>query len=605
MNTLTFTKKLCLHSVILGCALALTACGGGGGGGDKPAAKKPQNPSGQVVRNDSANAQQLVPTDVAGLSLNKTSYDSNPLFYTQVAPPVSDAGLYNIKDHNSTPVKVDTRIGQSFYNDLEANPPVFQTISQHHASFMAIPGTSAGLDDYHQSGVFYTDGKLSNSIGYHKTPAINFSSGSSVLKIPVSSSSMAPQFINSIWLYDLESSNNSCMLSQLGQICLSMRPNDNITALPNGFDYFDFFAPVVEGSKGIGYLAINKANNSELVLVDKQGLTPNPSPVLLKGSTAAIDDVQAAAPLGISTEEGSQYLAVKFNGEQNFTVWLYTTGAGSGSMAQVKNNGAPLIIEPKLVNPTQPALPEAKHIARINLDFYFFRSQVSQAGQLDLIKLSGYSWENLRSQPVGSLFNLTISQFLTAVNQQLVFEELGKVIALDPTNLNETVLDNSSDQFINGVGANSQQWLFYNRFEGQNNKPFAVALNPATLERVDIPNWRWVGNTISRELQPATLLSNQLSTAVFLLSDNYELAAVDANNPSAGKVNFGKLPENANDIFFFGTAPGVRRLAQTMVGQTNGDPSFQVIYLDVTDSQSLKTLTPLSQEPLQRPVTGF
>lgn len=91
---------------------------------------------------------------------------------------------------------------------------------------------------------------------------------------------------------------------------------------------------------------------------------------------------------------------------------------------------------------------------------------------------------------------------------------------------------------------------------------------------------------------------------VFLLSDDLQLAAVSADNPGAGVVNFGTLPNSASQATMFGLAPGPHRLLQTTL---DGSPaSHEVIYVDTRDENSLRVLSSQpSGEANQRPLPGF
>jgi hypothetical protein len=89
-----------------------------------------------------------------------------------------------------------------------------------------------------------------------------------------------------------------------------------------------------------------------------------------------------------------------------------------------------------------------------------------------------------------------------------------------------------------------------------------------------------------------------------MIGPGAELAAVRAEDPAAGKVNFGALPNAASEVRFMGVAPGPQRLVQTVA---SGEPeTYEVAYLDVRDEFSMQVVTAQSSEnAAQRPLSQF
>jgi len=209
----------------------------------------------------------------------------------------------------------------------------------------------------------------------------------------------------------------------------------------------------------------------------------------------------------------------------------------------------------------------------------------------------------------GSGFLGLENAFLLSAGNRLVVEHEGDVLSMRADGSDRRTLDTTSDlggqSIETPILAASDQWIFYNRKQGiGGTESLAVALNVVTDERLDIPDWTWVGASGEGGVAPNARLAMQGITDVFMIGPNAELAAVGADDPAAGKVNFGPLPGSATEVRFFGIAPGPSRLAQTVA---SGEPdSYSVIYLDVTDAESMQTVTAQpSDNAAQRPLDRF
>jgi len=163
--------------------------------------------------------------------------------------------------------------------------------------------------------------------------------------------------------------------------------------------------------------------------------------------------------------------------------------------------------------------------------------------------------------------------------------------------------------FNTPAGAISQGgWFFYNREANQSD--YAVAIKVDGSKRLELKDCTWIGASTSGKAQyTGGSFSSLEPSEVFMACNNREIAAIDANDPLAGRVILGSLGEPAESIAMGRTAPGPNRLIRVVYN----DERYEVLYANTREKDSLKHLmaSPASEDSVgslagqTAPVNGF
>jgi hypothetical protein len=211
--------------------------------------------------------------------------------------------------------------------------------------------------------------------------------------------------------------------------------------------------------------------------------------------------------------------------------------------------------------------------------------------------------------------------FLVDAGSNLIWEINDRLIAISPDGQSEILLDGRSNDggdvllgtgaFKTPVGAISQGgWFFYNR--ELNSAQYATAIKVDGSKRVELKGCSWIGASTSGKANYTGGNFGSLEPSeVFMACNNKQLAAVDANNPEAGRVVLGNLAKPAENIAMGRAAPGPHRLMQ--VTYEGDEDSFEVVYVNTREKNSLKHLmnNPASDSEvgalagMTAPVDGF
>lgn len=212
-----------------------------------------------------------------------------------------------------------------------------------------------------------------------------------------------------------------------------------------------------------------------------------------------------------------------------------------------------------------------------------------------------------------------LGDFLIDAGSHLIWEINERLLAISLDGQSEILLDgrnSSGSSLLNGafntpVGSVSQgKWFFYNR--ESNNSDYATAIKVDGSRRVELRDCTWIGASTTGKANYTGGNFNSLEPSeVFMACNNKQLAAVDANDPLAGRVLLGSLTESAKNIEMGRTAPGPHRLMR--VTYEGDDKSYEIIYVNTREKDSLKHLmdSPASDGDvgslagLTAPVDGF
>lgn len=400
-----------------------------------------------------------------------------------------------------------------------------------------------------------------------------------------------------------------------------------------------------------GWLVADKSQSDCLALVDQSDLNsatciPNASggsQVALPQNDNFLTDFISGIYLMkngavISLPEGDQSnpLAV------NSTLWFYEYGTNPGDVGQLhlltNNAGDELQTE---------ALPligqeQAGRVVNKNGDTLYMAVDDGGFGGLisggeptglgdiefhvNLLKITTESgnigWEHLYHQG-GKIMqdkDATLGEFLVDAGNRLLMEVNAQLISLDLDGNNKKILD-GRDNSGSGLGGGALEtpigvisdsdWFFYNREYGKDD--YATAIRVDGTQRVELKGCRWIGASTSGSASfVGVSFASLIPSEMFMACNNKRLAVVDADDPEKGQVELGTLDQEAEAIEMRRAAPGPHRLARVTY-KDGSDESFEVVYVDVGSSNSLKHLmtNPVSDDDvgnlsgLTRPINGF
>jgi hypothetical protein len=607
-------------AIILSTAL-LTACGGSGGSdiliGDDPG-------DGNNPGDDMGHEMTLLD----GLSGDADNHDL--LYFTQSAVD-ANSGLFSIDPAApaDTPVLVDAELGERLRPrtlDVGTLPPAIYGGIFDRVFFPiheAEPDVTAGVfDNLRVASVFYGDNTIIDSLGYQRVSTSTASQYNEAEAVSGEDAGMA--LLNAMLQYGVEDAGETAILYQAGG-WKQLRLSDDASTEPLELDdNFEPMAPIFDPATnaGAGYLVIDSLENDSLRFVD-MSLTPVGDHVDADGGP--LENILASGVVGSARIDGSVYVALHIDGDEMPTLWYYQSAPGGpGSISLVVNgSGAAFTFSSALLGGI--ATPAENHLVTMGDSIYFLHGELEEVDDpaLDdtifegmeelktkLIRLTGNSWA-LIDEPEGSGFLGIENAFLIGAGGRLVYEADDEVISVNTDGGDHIVLDTNSDLYGQnidiGIPGSGNGWVFYNRTEGMmNDESFAVAARADGSQRLDLAGWRWLGASASATVGDS--MNGPMAaidvSEVFMINEDYELAAVSAAAPKDGMVNFGKLPNSASEVRMFGIAPGPHRLLQTTL---EGEPdSYEVIYLDTRNKDSLQVISgQASTEDNQRPISRF
>lgn len=607
-----------IKALVVACSAALLAgCGGGGSGGGTPGDGSDGGSNGGGT--GPGDVSSAVPSDVDGLARLGNNYG---LLYTQVLAGTDMAGLFMVSpEAPQAPELVDGEIGQAFFPGSILGMPTPATIGAGNYDSIFLTFHEGILDPAGRlammspAEVFYGNGSITpaDGIGYRRVSIDE--TGQAPTPVQVTDSESSNPILSRRILNDLTNAQDSYLLSQFGsnwqQLQLSDDENTGVKTLAAGLVPFSTVSDFAAMS-GLGYLALDESDGS-MKFVDADTLEAR-SGSIQDNTGNSVTSLDVATDLGLRTADGGIYLAASTDDvatSNQAGVWLYEYDAtGPGTVTPVLSvSGEQLQVERGLIPPNPAVVPTDAHSTVLDGAPVFLRAVSSgDDGAVEVVRLDGSEWQVVATLE-GSGFLGLENAFLLSAGNRLVVEHEGDVLSMRADGSDRRTLDTTSDlggqSIETPILAASDQWIFYNRKQGiGGTESLAVALNVVTDERIDIPDWTWVGASGEGGVAPNARLAMQGITDVFMIGPNAELAAVGADDTAAGKVNFGPLPGSATEVRFFGIAPGPSRLAQKVA---SGEPnSYSVIYLDVTDPDSMRPVTVQpSDNAAQRPLDRF
>ena len=323
------------------------------------------------------------------------------------------------------------------------------------------------------------------------------------------------------------------------------------------------------------------------------------------------EDVAAVKPFGPVRQDGSRYLAVVWEDEEtgepqsDSVLGLYEPESdGAGRIGSVRNPGGTLFRFFEYDSEAGFRFPADSQVAFDDEAVFFLTPENVLSGQPALMRIEFRDTELLRLIEDGE----AVGDFLLRAGDRLVWsydagDGEGEVVesvtveGKDPLLIDPNQVGSALDGPVR-LGAND--WVYYNRTD----VIVAVAARTDGSERLEFGNRQWVGTSTSgHDAVPGPTIE-ALEPGEIFLSGQGSVAALDATEPDAGKVDLGNLPGNAEYARLMGIGPGPHRLLQTV---EEGEPdSFEVIYVNTREEGSLQTVSfgPDTSEN-QSPVPGF
>ncbi|WP_309045107.1 hypothetical protein [Marinobacter sediminicola] len=213
-----------------------------------------------------------------------------------------------------------------------------------------------------------------------------------------------------------------------------------------------------------------------------------------------------------------------------------------------------------------------------------------------------------------------LGDFLVDAGTHFIWEINERLIAISLDGQSEVLLDgrsNNGGNLLNGAFStpvsvvSQQEWFFYNR--EANSSVYATAIKTDGSKRVELKDCTWIGaSTSGKANYTGGNFSSLEPSEVFMACSRKLIAAVDANNPEAGRVILGRLSETAESISMGRSAPGPHRLIQVTYEDDNDD-RYEVIYVNTRENNSLTHImdNPTSESSagglgwMTAPVDGF
>lgn len=511
-------------------------------------------------------------------------------------------------------------------------------INPHFALIPAASVDTAGgrVTDYHTEYVYYTvmgtppaDSPMSNPAVYGEQRLVSTDPaklGEEPAAVSTTTLS-APVLSNAARFraYDLKNPLDSSLVIQSPvDGWIRVRPSYDATTDP---DYFGesvevispVWGPQVEdnagwlvydtGDDGQGHTGVLQRLDDELAAIGA---------VHYKDSGELVENVERAQYLQ-DFGDGAVLVALGIENNEAGQVFLYeTTGQDAGTIeALLDAQGEPMLLSFAAMGideNDQTITPPSPNLTSVTNDAMFFAQGPGLVEQnwthlyrLDHDGWAAYNHGDDASGGDDSMANIMIKSnlapFLINVGQDRLFwalggqDELVDVSSPDPAQWTRTAIDAAGDTAEDTtVFGSANGWVYYNTTSDE-----AVALNVDTGESVALAGARWIGASSSS--QTSTLngrAEHTQITEVFMLRDTRQIAAVSAASPVDGMVVLGELDQDPDEVRMFGSQPGPHRLAQVEYE----DGTFEVVYMNTRQKNSLRPLTPAPVSEWEMPLEG-
>lgn len=328
---------------------------------------------------------------------------------------------------------------------------------------------------------------------------------------------------------------------------------------------------------------------------------------------------------GSGNGPGELHLLKSDNGKKLHTKALPFSGTDEAGRVLIKNDGKTLYMAIDdggfaglLAGPDGP--PSQEDI--LDMEFHVNLLRINTEN-------GNIGWEQIYTQggKLGTGKTARLGNFLADAGDRVLLEINRDLISLDLDGNNKKALDERENHY-GGVGkpalgtpsgvVSSNDWFFYNRKLKETKADptvldYATAIKVDGSERVEVEGCRWIGvSTTGQTNHAGNSFASLQPGEVFMACNNKALAAVDANDPTKGKVSLGSLDQKAENIEMRRAGLGPHRLIRVTYDDGN-DKSYEVVYVNVSSSNSLKHLmdSPADEKDVHSwagfttPVNGF
>lgn len=639
-------------------ALGLAACGGGGGGG---------NPGGGG--SGGPNATDDTPTTTSLTESDGLTGDANQqhrLFYVDASRDNGETGLGHAADPwlmAYNPLTEDTETIDEEFSWISSNVNIISPLVLHQAD---INVSSGEIENYQLASVSYVQGEPPTPPNIMSTPSrlmrVGVAAGSVPQQVSDESGSSAdlgfiagPQLVS----FNLKNANQAryvfpadASTSSSRQYRLTSMNADASTPVKDfGADLSvqrPLFATQGAGAgSAYGWLVVDQTENDCLAFVSSADLT---SATCIPNADGAGGNV----PLEQDGDSPSSYISGSYPLDSGVvlalpadtsnplrvttTLWFYerNSSGGPGTLHLLKNADGESL---KTTGLTLFGPDEAGRVVSKGGDTLYLAASDGGIGGLFgtgsptdpsdiefhsfLFKINttagNIGWQQIYHEG-GKLLDgeaAVLGDFLLDAGTHLIWEINERLIAISLDGQSEILLDgrsSSGSSLVHGAfntpaGAISQGgWFFYNREANQSD--YAVAIKVDGSKRLELKDCTWIGASTSGKAQyTGGSFSSLEPSEVFMACNNREIAAIDANDPLAGRVILGSLGEPAESIAMGRTAPGPNRLIRVVYN----DERYEVLYANTREKDSLKHLmaSPASEDSVgslagqTAPVNGF
>lgn len=623
----------------------LVACGGGGGGGGGSTGG-----SGAVVKDN-------IPTVTSLAALHGLSGDANqnyPLFYIDASHDNGKTGMYL----SAAPwlMAYDPTTGASTPVDkalsgLASSSGFIFPLAVHGAT---VDASSGKIESYHIDSVVYAQDEtilIGGTTSFTQPTNLMGVKVTSTTPVKIADGVSSSGFVSprQMVAFDLDSPMQAQYVyadnPEYGFTRLDAPSTQLVQTFGAGFMVQNPLFDTTAG-RSFGWLVADKNQDDCLALVRNADLTtatciPNAdgSGKVVLAQDGSASDISGTYPLddGVvlaipESTSGGTGLSV------TTTLWFYEKGTATtpGKLHLLKNSTGDSLVTTGLAmfGPDQAGLAVSKngdtlYLAAsdggigglfgggtspdpMNLELHAFLYKITTApGQI--------GWQQVYHKG-GKLLEdkaAKLGDFLVDAGTHLLWEINEKLVAISLDGQHELVLDGRDSSgstltrgaFVTPVGVVSQGgWFYYNRESGQSD--YATAVKVDGSKRVELKDCIWLGaSTNGRANYTGGSFSSLEPSEVFMACNNKQIAAVNANDPAAGRVVLGSLAQTADSIAMGRAAPGPHRLVRVAYA----DDSFEVLYVNTREKNSLQHLMPQTAKEdvvgnlagLTAPVNGF
>lgn len=617
--------------------ISLAACGGSSSSSSGPGGE------GTLPGNTDNTPTRTSLSELSGL--NNHASQTAPLLYIDASRDNGETGLYqkaapwlmSYDPQNGNKTPVDKKLSGL----LSASPNHLVPQTVHGAN---VNTTSGEMTDYHIDSVMYfrEQPRPQSSQSYCPSELMRADVGSinpdQITDVTgCSDRQLGALSTRQLVAFDLSDPKQSWYAfaseDQNGDRQYKMTPldADNTTAPQPFATAFTVQSPLShtqgpEAGTPYGWLVADEGQNDCLAVVDNDDLNDATCIPNADGSGAVLHDSSNSATItGVYHLKNGAIVSLPEPNQGNplqttNTLWFYQQGSGSdpGKLHLLKSpNDKELHTKALALSGTDEAgrtlVKDGGETLYMAVDDGGFGGLLAGGSpdpgdildtefHVNLLKITtangNVGWEQVYTQggKLGEGDAATLGSFLTDADHRLLLEINDQLISLDLNGNDKQILDGRNNSSP-GLGAafdaptgvvSGGNWFFYNR--DYNKSDYATAIKVDGSQRVELKNCRWIGTSTTGQANYAgNNFGNLQPSEVFMACNNKTLAAVDANDPEAGKVPLGTLPQKAETIEMGRTGLGPHRLARVTYDD-GGEESYEVVYVDVSNSDSLKHL---------------